>query len=58
MVRRVITYEQVAVAARENRHALYDEGFWGFSSQTDAQDHGFEEGVKWALEQLGEGEIQ
>jgi len=54
----VITYEQVAVAARENRHALYDEGFWGFSSQTDAQDHGFEEGVKWALEQLGEGEIQ
>ncbi|WP_141360715.1 hypothetical protein [Glutamicibacter uratoxydans] len=42
-------------AARDNRHALYDRempAFWGFSSESDAQDYGFEEGAKWALEQL------
>lgn len=49
--------EQATKAAAKNRHDLYEEDedgyeFWGFSSQSDAQDHGFEEGAKWQREQL------
>ena len=49
--------EKATKAAVKNRHDLYEEDedgyeFWGFSSQSDAQDHGFEEGTKWQRDQL------
>lgn len=49
--------DKAAKAAVKNRDDLYEEDedgyeFWGFSSQSDAQDHGFEEGAKWQRDQL------
>ena len=44
--------DAILEAARASRHALWDEDFWGFSSESDAQDYGFEEGAKWAQKQL------
>lgn len=45
--------KSIREAAVASRHAIWDGDFWGFSSESDAQDYGFEEGVKWALKQLG-----
>ena len=44
--------EKAAKAAVESRHAIYDEGFWGYSDQSDAQDDGFENGARWQREAL------
>lgn len=44
--------DAILEAAVASRHALWDEDFWGFSSESDAQDYGFQEGAKWAQKQL------
>ena len=49
--------KKATTAAVKNRHDLYEEDedgyeFRGFSSQSDAQDHGFVEGAKWQRNQL------
>jgi hypothetical protein len=44
--------DAIQEAAVASRHALWDEDFWGFSSESDAQDYGFVEGAKWAQERL------
>lgn len=45
----ILNDKVVSDAAFSSRHALWDEDFYGFSSESDAQDYGFEEGVKWVL---------
>lgn len=48
----MFTEGQIQEAACKSRQELYDDPeFYQFSSSSDAQDHGFHEGVKWANQQ-------
>lgn len=51
----ILNDKVVEAAAVASRHSLWDESepvFCGFSSESDAQDYGFEAGVEWVLRLL------